>query len=340
MTEQQILFWVQITGSIVQTISLIFLIIYVIKTWQMASSTRKAAEATELSVQEMREIRDEETAPHIVIYFELPQEKVVYLVVNNIGKGTATNIKLDFDPPLQTAGQMPAISETPMIRDGIASMPPGYKLRTLLGSSFEYFGDDKLPLRYSVTVSYFGGLRADQRVVKQVLDLSMHKNLMYIRQKGIHELTKEVEGLVKGQNKIIKALERIAKISEDGIFINNPSIVFSEVDIDASQWTISLLAKLREFIGIWLGSSRVRESGIIPNYLQARLLLLSEQIFFVLANKSDTEEEELINTVVNIAANIREMGTMRFYADGGHSLNKFNELGDSTVNDIESIIEV
>ena len=253
MTDEQILLWVQIISSIIQAISLIFLIIYVVKTWQMASSTRKAAEATELSVQEMKEMRDEETAPHVIVYFELPPEKLIYLVVKNLGKGTAMDVKLHFDPPLATTGQI-SINDMPMIKEGIASMPPGYELRTILGSSFEYFGNDQLPLKYSAKVSFFGGLRSEQRVVNQVLDLSMHKNLLYVRRKGIHELTQEIEGLVKIQSKITKALEQIANIAHEGIFINNPSFVISKLDGNTFQWMNAFLAKLREFIGIWVSS--------------------------------------------------------------------------------------
>ena len=60
----------------------------------------------------------------------------------------------------------------------------------------------------------------------------------------------------------------------------------------------------------------------------------------MLANNPDTTQEEFIDKVVNVAANIRELGTMRFLiADGGHLFNKFNELGDITIKDINNITE-
>lgn len=120
----------------------------------MASSTKKAAEATELSVQEMKEMRDVETAPQVIAYFEISQERLIYLVVKNIGNDTATNVKLRFDPPLQTSDQQISFDDILLIKDGIPSMSPGYELRTILDSSVEYFGNTDLPLQYSAVVSF------------------------------------------------------------------------------------------------------------------------------------------------------------------------------------------
>lgn len=86
MKNEDVLFWVQVVGIVVQFLSLIFLIIYVIKTWEMAAATRVAAEATQGSVAEMREARDQQTAPYIIVYFDVPfGTSLIYLVVKNIG---------------------------------------------------------------------------------------------------------------------------------------------------------------------------------------------------------------------------------------------------------------
>src|SRR6266487_841766 len=92
-----------VINSIVQIISLIFLIIYVIKTWEMASATRKAAEATENSVSEMRDARDQETAPYVILFFDVPTgSDLIYIVIKNIGYSVATHIKIDLTPSLRS----------------------------------------------------------------------------------------------------------------------------------------------------------------------------------------------------------------------------------------------
>jgi hypothetical protein len=55
---------------VLQVFSLIFLIIYVIKTWEMASATRAAAEASNRAVEHEREARLEALAPRVLVYFD------------------------------------------------------------------------------------------------------------------------------------------------------------------------------------------------------------------------------------------------------------------------------
>jgi hypothetical protein len=122
MNQQNILF-------VVQVLSLAFLIIYVIKTWHMASATRKAAEATERSVSELREARDQETAPFVIAYFDIPAgTRLLYLTVKNIGRSIATRVRLEFSPPLCASGSV-RLDNLSLIKDGIESMPPGYELK-------------------------------------------------------------------------------------------------------------------------------------------------------------------------------------------------------------------
>ena len=103
--QQTILFLVQI-------FSLIFLIVYVIKTWEMASATTKAAQATEKSVTEMRQTRDQESAPYIIVYFDIPYESnLIYLVIKNIGRTIATNISLTFTPTLRSSNENVAAAQ-------------------------------------------------------------------------------------------------------------------------------------------------------------------------------------------------------------------------------------
>ncbi|RJS85980.1 hypothetical protein CW713_00895 [Methanophagales archaeon] len=55
---------VDIILAIVQIGTLIALIIYVIKTWQMASASKKSTEISEEILKEMKESRDQEIAPY------------------------------------------------------------------------------------------------------------------------------------------------------------------------------------------------------------------------------------------------------------------------------------
>ena len=66
-----------------------------------------------------------------------------------------------------------------------------------------------------------------------------------------------------------------------------------------------------------------------------QLLLLSQQIFFILLNSPDKSlDDKWVNAISEIAANIQELGTLHFYADKGFSLNNFNNLGDEIVKEV------
>lgn len=71
-TKDNILFYVQIALLIVQILTLFCLIIYVIKTWEIASATREAARISEKTLKEMKEAREQENAPYILVYCEVP----------------------------------------------------------------------------------------------------------------------------------------------------------------------------------------------------------------------------------------------------------------------------
>jgi len=184
--------------AVVQILSLVALVIYVIKTWHMASATKNSAEAAQKTLDELRDGRDQETAPYVVIYFEVsPQTHLIYLVIKNIGKTIANNIKLVFEPPLRSTHAAFQMHELALMKDGISSMPPGYEIRTVFDSAITYFGSPDLPVLFKVNVSYSGGLRQDERVYPQTLDLQMLKGLVLAHEKGIDEVVAILDKLVQ-----------------------------------------------------------------------------------------------------------------------------------------------
>ena len=328
--QQTVLFLVQI-------LSLIFLIIYVVKTWEMASATRKAAEATEKSVIEMQATRDQETAPYVIAYFDIPTgSSLVYLVVKNIGHTIATQVKLNFTPPLTTSNNNPPLEEMNFVKNGIESMPPNYEIRTFFDSTSSYFENSELPLSYSVRITYYGGIHAEERTVEQPLDLSASKGLLYIRHKNIHNLVGEIEKLGKESRKIQQATSKIATQLERGILISNTNLVVSKLEPQMKDWKKSLVAKLNEFENLWTISCREeRERGINLGRLQSHTLLIGDQILALLANRLDDVSSNISENAARISSRLYELNRIRFYADGGSSLKAFNELGDSIIKEID-----
>jgi hypothetical protein len=210
-----------IATLIIATLTLIVTTIYVILTWRIASATKESAKATEKSadisskvLEEMREARDQETAPYVVVYFDvLSYSPLILLAVKNIGKSTANNVKLEFDPQLKSS--IKPINEASFIKNGIGSMPPGYEILAILDGP-NYFMDNNNPLSYKVKVSYSGGILSEPRFNEYVLDLLALK-LTPLGLKTMTHLVNEIDKLTKSVNSIAEKLDKYpnSEITED-----------------------------------------------------------------------------------------------------------------------------
>ena len=194
--------------AIAQIISVIFLIIYVIKTWQMASASKRQIEISANTLIEMKEARLQEIVPRVVVYFEIPYgEFRIYLIVKNIGKSIAKDIKLNFNPALRNAdGEI--INEIPLIKDGIKSMPPEFEIRTIFDSVFRFFGRQDLPLSYEVGVSYLSDYNSHAIVHSQIIDLSPYKGLQWAEEKGLKNLIDPIKKIAENSEKISATLAK------------------------------------------------------------------------------------------------------------------------------------
>lgn len=337
MSETATLFWLQIINTSVQTVSLIFLIIYVIKTWQMASSTRKAAEATEATVNEMREARHQETAPYVIAYFDAhAASHALYLVVKNIGKSTATNVHLRFKPALINS-HPDLLQQLTLLQDGIASVPPDYEIRTFLDITHEYFGHGDFPLRYEVEVSFEGGLLSETMKTTQTLDLSAMKGLIPLQRKDMHDLVTEFISFSKESKKSSQSIQAMKDILDGGIWIANPTIATTHLQVTADSWQNTLYGKLEEFRLNWTyiyKDTREKGTGILK--LQRCIQSLSHQVTGIWAQSfryAPLEIEDECNKLITL---LHQMSVMRFYM-GGESLKHFNALGDEVVACIERL---
>ena len=139
-----------IATLIIATLTLIVTTIYVILTWRIASATKKSADISRKTLEEMKEARDQQTAPYIFIDI-IVEKQDIYLFVKNAGKRIANNVKLKFEPEL-VASFGPI--NLPFIKDGIGSLPPGAEIKTFFDSGIRYFEKNKLPLNYKVKIFY------------------------------------------------------------------------------------------------------------------------------------------------------------------------------------------
>jgi len=234
---------------IIQILTLVFLIIYVKKTWDIALATHASTKTSERMLEEMRDERDQETAPYVIAYFEV-KNHAIYLYIKNIGKTVARNIKLEFEPKLQTTLMEDYISNTNLIKNGIKSIAPGQEIKTLLDTAPRYL-NSSLPMSYAVKIGYCGGLLNKIRESEQILDISVLSGLIPGDENGIPELVKEIKDLSKNNKKISEMLDEIQSHLANGIWINNSSFMISQVPLDLAEWRSLIAYKLNEFKSLW-----------------------------------------------------------------------------------------
>jgi hypothetical protein len=338
---------------VVQVATFIAVALYVRITLRMANSTKemvsaaqKSAEASILSasaaentVKELLETRDQETRPYIVVYFEVQQGgPFISLVIKNLGKTVAENVRLNFTPPLRSTTSGVEVHKIAAVTQGIGSMPPGHEIRTFFDSAISLFGDESAPLTYSVEVSYHGGLRTDARNYKLTLDLQAFRGLMYAHEKDLDDLVKQVEKLADNFSKTNEKLGDLVSGMRDGVWLRNQEFIIRNLDSGKDVWTGYAVAKLREFRSFWLAIKESKEFTP-PSRIQSKCKFVAEQVSTIAASSPGGISEELTADLFDISAKLSELGGRPLYI-GRESSEEFERAGDSLVERIDAVIKL
>ena len=156
----------------------------------------------------MKETREQESAPYIIVYCEnpIPYDPILYLVVKNIGKSIAEDVKLDFTPRLcsPSSGNDFDINNMEFISKGIESMPPDYAIITLLGGSAAYFKHEEFPRKYTVRITYANSITKKKIETSQIIDLLAMEKLEYVRKKDLDDLVDKMDQITEAINNLKK----------------------------------------------------------------------------------------------------------------------------------------
>ena len=139
---------------VIQILTFLALIIYVVATWRMAAVNSEAAKVSAAALEEMRATREAESRPYVSVFAEpnRVENDAIDLVVQNFGRTAAHRISLSFQPELQAS--LPRLKELcAFLSQGITFLAPGARLSTALGSGTNYVKAG-LPLLYEVTLEY------------------------------------------------------------------------------------------------------------------------------------------------------------------------------------------
>ena len=177
--------------------TLIFLAIYVAKTWSIAKSSKVSAEQTRKLIEETRISRDEETAPRVIVFFDL-HEQVAELVIKNIGRSVANNVRISIEPEISNISDKDFVEYyTTLLTQGVKMLVPDQEIRAFLNTTPEIFKRSEGPMIYNIEVSYEGGSLNKQRVHQSSIDLRLFAPRPSMRKPGIKDIAEELTNIAK-----------------------------------------------------------------------------------------------------------------------------------------------
>lgn len=308
---------------------------------------REANAATIKTIEEMREARDQDSAPYVVASFEF-DAPIIFFVVKNLGKSVATEIKLSIDPPFAIVNPSMNLNELSFLKDGIEGLVPGNEIRTFFASAITYFSNPDFPLKYKVTIAYRGGILPKLRWHETTLDLSAYKGLSRLIKRDFDDLAKEVEQIRKSFEELNATSKKMVKALETGIWIKNSEVLSINLNLEDMSCLSFIGAKLQEFKTKWQviygktmypALNEIGKELVDPDDSNTRndCLLLGQQILFALSKCRCSLPGEFAEKITQVAVALFALGKMEAYRFGEDRTDDFNATGEKALRDVEDI---
>jgi hypothetical protein len=157
----------------------------------------QALQAQELREAE-RELRKDEARPYVVVDFERDRAPLVNLVIANLGRTMARNVRIEVDPPFDSSvyrdGPLP-LAGFKLFAKGIPSLAPGKRIVLLFDHMIDREKLD-LPDSYRVRLAYeWDGGDPLSDVLR--LDLDLYRPLRQVEWHTIHDVSKTLKQIVQ-----------------------------------------------------------------------------------------------------------------------------------------------
>ena len=274
--------WIGIANTAIQTLAFIGLVVYVVKTAAIARANQVSAEASLKALKQLEETRLQETAPSVVVYFDIPYgETHIHLIVENVGRSPALNIRFEFTPPiashLDTDGFK--IADQPALAKGIPTLPPGYQLKFLFDHSIQRLGEENgLPLRYNVRVKYN---RKDVDVEYDdliVLDLEIFERI-YSRKKDVGDLSSAIESSASTQKAALqKVSEAVLTLAKETVALRSRRGIGSATADDALKVALLHTRRVQHLLALASLETPTRLPAMPWETLRGRLVAVADDM--------------------------------------------------------------
>jgi hypothetical protein len=207
-------------------------------------------------VREARELRKDEARPYVVVDFEPDRVPFVNLVVANLGRTMARNVRIEVDPPFDSSvyrkGPVP-LARFKLFSEGIPSLAPGKRIVLLFDQMYDRAEELELPDSYRVRLSYEwdGGEPLSEELR---LDLDLYRPLRRVQLGTVHDLSETL-------NKIRQQLEKWSAGTGGGLLVLSPE--------DRRRRNEALLGGLKERRSAEGHAAGMGRGGLLGRLLEA-----------------------------------------------------------------------
>ena len=177
------------------------LILAVITGWY-AYITNKILKSSEKSL-------NEQLRPFVIVHIS-SVDHFIKLNIKNIGKRSATNVNITFNPDLKEIDKLVAnkdayITHKPMLQQQF--LPPDFEINTSIMFTPDYVKDPNLPRIFDVTIKYednSGCSYSDNYTLNLSTYIYANKSIEFTDNFYLNEISKELKGIKEELKKILK----------------------------------------------------------------------------------------------------------------------------------------
>jgi len=147
--------------------------------------------ANYLSVKELKRTRVEQSRPHVIVYLDVFPSRIVQLIIHNIGKTVARNVKITSIPELNKPNEFP-LKKSYFFTKAIPIIPPDYKYFAFLGTFNELKTKTGEYEKYTFEVTYNDSSNKNKYSEKFHSDLNVTVNVPKVNELKMHDLVETI----------------------------------------------------------------------------------------------------------------------------------------------------
>ncbi|QWU14269.1 hypothetical protein SAMN04487895_101565 [Paenibacillus sophorae] len=169
--------------------------------WFARNSQKYSAE----SLKHNEKIRQENNTPNVIGYFDSNDLQFVSFKLTNRGENAAKNIKINLTT--KNGGWLPKdLKNAHMLNEGVAFLAPGQTINALAGSFIEVMDEERNFPSFDIQIDY-QDIDSISYSRSYVLDLNMYKGNFSIKEKGLHDLNKDIDKIEQHIRKAVRIYE-------------------------------------------------------------------------------------------------------------------------------------